>query len=238
MEELDSITVQRNGQVETILYEDLIPVSLIHFNSGNVINPNGHVAGNDSDFADAEKLLSDRKLNTGIINPGGELIPLSATPTNSTPGMAVQFNQPLVNLPGPDAVVFELQCMVNRIDGDAFYVSPYRFEPHHKTHRIDKFDLSLASPEAQRLPRFSLLQFTQPVRNVQELWDLPRTSTTPRLVFHALAVSIDLSDLGFKPLEQADALFFQDAFDTIEDTFDPVLIAGLPALSERMPKKQ
>ncbi len=232
-ERLDSITVQRGGILETIPFEELNHVSLQHFHSGEIVNIHGHVAGNDSDFEHVERLLSDRKLNSGIINPGGSQVPPLSDPDRNSPGLSVQFATPVVNHDGPDIVLFELQCFTNLIDGDAFYVSPTKFKAHHKTHLVKTYDLSLASPEARRLPSFSLKRFNKPIVNAQELIESEGNLTQPRLAFHAIAVSIDLSDLGMNPLEQIDALFFQGANVSQDNCFDPVFIAGLPA-----PKKQ
>jgi hypothetical protein len=132
-----------------------------------------------------------------------------------------------VNRPGPDVVFFELQTALNPPDGDAFHASPLRFGAGRRSHTVRVYDLTMTSPEALKLASFFLYRFKAPVASLAgleagECVRMPRKSN-----FHALAVGIDLSDLGFAEGEGVDGLFFQDAQDD-DHQVDPVLIAGLP----------
>ena len=230
VEQLKSVTVQRGGQLQTVLVNELIGVNLIHFRSGPVTDVNGHLAAGSSLPGNRLSLLSDFKLNTGIINPGGSKVPLSTSPDSETPGFAVRFNEPVVNGAGPDVVFFELQCKTNPIDGDAFHVSPLEFSESSRAHTVRSYDLTLASREALPLSTFSLYRFTNPVNVIAELNSWECESSPVSLSFQAIAVGIDLSDLGFAIGESADGLFFQDAADDEKCIVDPVFIGGLPAL--------
>ncbi len=71
----------------------------------------------------------DRDLASGVINPGGSSSLLDRDPILSgespTPGLGSRFKQPVVNLPGPDLVLFELQGKVEPAGGDLKF-SPER----------------------------------------------------------------------------------------------------------------
>jgi hypothetical protein len=181
VEQLKSVTVQRGGQLQTVLVSELTGVNLIHFRSGPVTDVNGHLAAGSSLPGNRLSLLSDFKLNTGIINPGGSKVPLSTSPDSETPGFAVRFNEPVVNGAGPDVVFFELQCKTNPIDGDAFHVSPLEFSESSRAHTVRSYDLTLASREALPLSTFSLYRFTNPVNVIAELTSWECESSPVRL---------------------------------------------------------
>ena len=69
-------------------------------------------------------LEEDANINTGVINPGGSVTPLTTDPVMNdpedpkrpnTPGMAVRFRKPIVNHAGPDIVLFDFQPVVRRL---------------------------------------------------------------------------------------------------------------------------
>lgn len=229
VEELLSVTVQRDGVLKTFQAPELIGVSITHFKGGDKADANGHLACGKELPQDILSLLSDNKLNTGIINPGGSSSPLMQSPQSDTPGMAILFTKPVINGPGPDVVFFELQSLTNPIDGDAFHVSPLRFTEKSKSHTVRSYDLTLASPETKIIKGFFLHRFQEPVQSIEELVASPSQGSPIRLAFRAVAVGIDLSDLGYESDEQVDGLFIQDAADNDKDIVDPVFIAGLPA---------
>ncbi len=145
----------------------------------------------------------------------------------NTPGFAVRFRTPIVNGPGPDVVFFELQTFSNPLNGDAYHVSPLEFGPGRKSLTVGTYDLTMNSPEALRLARFSLYRYSQSISSLDELLTASSVRAAPGTRFHALAVGIDLSNLGFAEGEQVEGLFFQDANDD-EHRVDPVFIGGLP----------
>ncbi|MCA9146907.1 MAG: FecR domain-containing protein [Planctomycetales bacterium] len=232
--ELQSVTVQRGGRAQTFRVSDLIGVKVIHFRAGennaNVAVPVGYegdrLAG----------LESDRFLHTGVLNPGGSVEPLFASPIlagdatdhgDSTPGMAVRFQNAIVNAAGPDVVFFELQTVVNPPNGDAFHVSPLRFDDGLRSLTIRKYDIAMTSREALSLPRFDLLFFQESATSVESLVTGSVDRRPQTLQFRALAVGIDLSDMGYADGATVEGLFFQDALDD-KHFVDPVFIAGLP----------
>lgn len=228
--ELQSVTVQRGGRVRTFPISDLIGVKVIHFRAGennaNVAVPVGY---------DGDRLAgleSDSLLHTGVLNPGGSIEPLLDAPIlapgkDSTPGLAVRFQTAVVNGPGPDVVFFELQTVVNPPDGDAFHVSPLTFGDGLRSLSIWKYDIAMTSQEAQPLPHFDLYFFRESATSVEALVTGAVERRPQTLQFRALAVGIDLSDLGYDDDAAVDGLFFQDVLDDAH-VVDPVFIAGLP----------
>lgn len=132
-----------------------------------------------------------------------------------------------MNGPGPDVVFFDLQSVVDSPDGDAFHVSPLTFGPGLRSHSVFKYDITMLSPEARLLVAFELRSFSQTPRTLDELLNGPAGQRRPALRFRALAVGIDLSDLGYADRAEVSGLFFQDALDD-DHQVDPTFIAGLP----------
>lgn len=232
-DDLLGVTVQRDGLIHRYPVDRLIPVELTWFRSTADRDPHGHLAGGDTLPARRADLLSDRALNTGTINPGGSPSPLETDPVltdaegQGTPGMAVRFRSPVVNGPGPDVVFFELQTALNPPDGDAFHVSPLEFRPGRRSLTVSAYDLTMTSPEALKLAGFYPYRFPTPVVGLADLESADCLRTARLARFQALAVGIDLSDLGFHDGERVEGLFFQDAEDN-DSRVDPVFIAGLP----------
>lgn len=230
VDELVSVTIQRGG--ENIVYPvaDLIGIEVTHF----CARTNSHNIAVSASAADArlETLELDRLLNTGIINPGGAELPLATDPEPDTPGMAIRFQQPVVNGPGPDIVFFDLQSVVDPQDGDAFHVSPLKFAPGLRSYSIRGYDITMLSPEARSLVAFDLRYFAASPKTLDDLLNRPTSHRHPSLRFRALVVGIDLSDLGYSDLAEVDGLFFQDALDD-DHQVDPVFIAGLPVKSTK-----
>jgi FecR protein len=234
-QDLISLTLQRNGKQITYQTDELIPSRLTYFKS-EAPNSIGHLISANELPASRASLLSDSSLNTGIINPGGQSIPLASPPllivdeTNKsgTPGFAIRFANPVSNCLGPDVVFFEIQTVSNPIAGDAFHVSPLVFRDGLKSTTMREYDLQFNSPAALKIDRFSIFRFADSISSLSRLESASCTKTAMRLGFRALAVGIDLSDLGYKIDERVDGLFFQDAHDDEDCVVDPVFIAGLP----------
>ncbi len=235
---LESVVVQRGGKVIEYSIDQIIPVELIYFKANPGVNANGHIAAGESLSESRIQVLSDRALNTGIINPGGSAKPLVDDPVmrsegredrSCTPGMAVRFREPVANGPGPDVVFFELQTVSNPPEGDAFHVSPLVFGSARRSHTIRFYDLTMLSSEAEKISRFHLYRFHQNIASLEELETVryERKPSHQRLRFRAIAVGIDFSDLGYAPGEQVEGLFIQDARDD-QSMVDPVFIGGLP----------
>jgi hypothetical protein len=230
---LTSVTVTRGKGAAIFHPAKLIGARLVHFKSAdasNVATPPG--AGIPGPQA-RERLLGDGKLNSGVINPGGGASPPDQDPVftgpDATPGFAVEFDAPVVNLPGDDVVLFEFQCEKGSpLEGDAIHVAPLRFEPGLRTVTIKSYDVHFDDPQARWIGPFDFYRLE---RAPQSLGDL-RTSPLSRIGtpdgFKALAVGIDLSELGYAEGAQVKGLFFQD-HDGKGLMVDPVLVVGLPA---------
>jgi len=236
--ELVDVTVQRGGQIYTYPIASLTGVELIHFKSASGKNASPIAYRLEDDRPQVERIIEDRSLNTGVINPGGAREPLQTDPVMAfaesaenpnTPGMAIRFLQPVINDIGPDIVFFDLQTFNNPPSGDAFHIGPVLFEPGLRTHTIKTFDITMNAKEAKVLETFGLLRYSRGVDSIQELKELIGSSSRVHTSFRALAVGIDLSDLGYNPGTAVESLFIQDAMDDDDSFVDPVFIGGLPS---------
>ncbi len=242
-DKLVDITVQRDGKPVTYDVEELIGFDLIHFKvNQNINNLTTPLISLDPKQGDDSRrrmdyLDRDHCLCTGILNPGGNSVPLTSDPdiTNSdlsqrTPGFAVRFHQPVINGPGPDVVLFDLHVVVHPADGDPFHVSPLKFEPGLQSHTVRQFDISLADHGSHRLSSFRLYGFDRRIRSVEELCQSNHNGGVPHAVpANVIATGIDLSDLGYPEGAEVHELFFQDAMDD-DNYVDPVFIGGFPSL--------
>ena len=237
IDQLVSLTVQRGGRAESIPVERLIPSKLIWFHAQE---SHGYVIGNEKLPLSPASWLADRSLRTGVINLGGSRRPLTTDPVLTidetqndfgTPGMAIRFERPVRNGPGADVVLFELQNFANPLRGDGFHVSPLNFEPALRSHSIKQFDITVDSPEALPLADVYLHKYDQVPRSLVQLEKLTSHSVIQACKFHAIAVGIDLSDLGYEEGALVEGLFFQDDLAD-DDCLDPILIVGLPEREE------
>ncbi len=228
--QLNSVTVQRNGSNRTYHIEELIGITSTYFkatvNSSNIIDELGKEVGGPGIEDRVSVIDSDSLLVSGLINFGGSMEPLDRDP-GSDPGMAFLFKQPIVNGPGPDVVLFELQSAIDPPEGDSFHVSPLHFTTGLHSHTVQRFDIHMHSAEAKSLATFDQYRFHSEPQSLEELKTAPFKWARPPHRFYALAVGIDLSDLGYKPGALVEGLFLQDdAADSHQ--IDPVFIAGLP----------
>jgi hypothetical protein len=239
-QELTSVSVQRDGVMRKYSVEELTGVELIWFRvEGKIFDTHDkelrHLATAGIANSNRQNVLSDRLLNTGAINPGGSKEPSTVWPGHVTVessqgpfGLAVRFNKPVINRPGPDIVFFELQNLTGAPDGDSFHVIPFGTDKRPLT--IYSYDLTLTSPESLKLADFYLHDFLDPVDSLDQL----HNGTDRKLFkplggagYRALAVAIDLSQLGYGEGEAVEQLLFQDSLDDAERV-DPVYIGGLP----------
>lgn len=240
-DELMNVTVQRQGQLQTYAADELIPIEVTWFHGDGRIDSTGHLLGGTVRPQRPQDWLEDRRLSTGIINFGGQPEPLSGEPVmtssdsdsgTGTPGLGIRFRTPVTNSPGPDVILFEVQCFTNPMDGDPFHVIPVQLRPGLKPLTIRKFDLTMNSPESKEICPFWLHRYPKPIDSLAEL-AVSESNVIIRsalLHFRAIAVGIDLSDLGYRPGEQVEELFFQHGAAGTASKVDPVFIAGLPAL--------
>jgi len=229
---LTSVTATRGKGSVVFDATRLIRAKLLHFRAGSTANVATTMGGGAPAPDVRATLLTDLKLNTGLVNPGGSVTPLEASPVltgpEATPGIAIAFQRPVVNRPGDDVVVFEVQLRghgANR--GDAFHVGPLRFGPGLRSHTVRTFDITLSHAKVQPAGDFELFRFSRVVRSLEELRTLPLGNRgSSECGFEALAVGVDLSDLGYAPGAKVEGLLFQSV--SAGGGIDPVLIAGLP----------
>ncbi len=242
VDELLSVVVQRDGTEYKYGVDELIPAEVMHYNGpGNAFVTVSAKVGIETyvDAATRARLTGlDHSLCSGIINAGGQVEPLEIDPvfstdtasdTTVTPGLGIRFQQPVTNSAGPDIIVFELQNILHSERGDPFHVSPLKFEPGLHSYTIRNYDIDTSSPQSRFLSPFFLLRAKDDEKGIASLDEMLSTEYYPEL--HAvpakiLAVTIDLTDLGYAEGFNVDGLFFQDAWDD-SNYFDPVHIAGL-----------
>ncbi len=236
-DQLIGVEVQRGGKRYRYPVEKLIGVQAIHFRAQE---SHGYLIGSNQVPEDPTSFASDRSIRTGVINIGGSRKPLAKNPELNaneqeqqfgTPGLAVRFDQPVKNGPGADVVFFELQMFSNPLVGDAFHVSPLEFRDGLHAHTVTDYDLTLESPEALQVQKLVLQKFEKTPRSISELATFASTPVVQAVKFHAIAVGIDLSDLGYAEGDTVEGLFFQDALND-DDIVDPTFIAGLPEVPQ------
>jgi len=228
--DLRSVTVQRGGKSFCYAAEDLIGIEVLHF-AGSESNRNVAWMG-EFPSRPAETLERDFALNTGLLNPGGRTAEERNRPVpddfRTRPGIAFRFRQPVINGPGPDVVLFELQSPVYPIEGDRFRVGPLAADATLHDHLVTCFDITLRSRNAMMVQPFQLSHLSRVPQSLEELSHPDQELQTHfSLDFSALAVGIDLSDLGYSENAAVTGLFIEDAHDD-DNIVDPVLIGGFP----------
>ncbi|WP_437230860.1 FecR domain-containing protein [Planctomicrobium sp. SH661] len=229
--DLVSVTVQRGGQIRKYQVEELTGIDVTHFSSDR------HASNAACLGPIPENILSlltdDVALTSGVMNfsrAPGPYVPMeSFSEFRNRHGMAIQFRQPVVNGPGPDAVLFEVQSAAYPAGGDRFYVSPTEDQPGLKTHLIERFDIALNTTNAKKVAPLNSIVFETPIRSVEDFARVNVSRVNPlSLPFYALAVGIDFSDLGYPEGASVSGLFIEDAEDEDHIVVDPVFIGGLP----------
>ena len=228
---LTSMTVDRGEGSVIYSAKSLIGVRLIHF-TGNGTNI-AEVVNRPTPNAERRVGLLDAVLNTGAVNPRGSSTPLEQNPElvgpSPTPGCAVQFDKPVINRPGVDVVLFEID---KGAAGDGFRVGPVQFRAGLKTLTVAEYDIDGRHPRALLIDDFDLYLHATPPNTFEQFATgrISPKSSNPERGFKALAVGIDLGAMGYSEGEAVDRLFFQD--DSPGGGFDPVCIVGLPEPTE------
>ncbi|MCO8120851.1 FecR family protein [Stieleria sp. TO1_6] len=240
--QLTDVSVQRGGRLFTYNTSELIGSRVRSFRTSDledhISNQNLLIDGTYTDQSAVHYVdgLADWLLTTGVINPGGSSEPLQQQPqigpqsSTITPGLAIEFDRPVINGDGPDVLLMEIQMKTNPAGGDAFHVLPLPSSAATRTQTIRRFDLDLTSSESLLVDSISLGGLQLPPRSYDQLTHLPIESVRPLpSQFHALAVGIDLSQLGVAVGDSVTGLFIQDAQDD-RHLIDPVVVAGFPEL--------
>jgi len=227
-DELRSVTVQRGGENKVYSRSQLTRGTLSQFSS-NVDNAVCTTRQGEALPKGRERLGlldADWSLVTGIINPRS---PATDSGHDLTvPVLAVNFMPPVVNGPGPDVLVFDLQLLVYPKTGDALRVvsgDPGRTG----LLEINQFDVDLASPYALDLVPHKTFKTRSRITGIEDLitGDFQHGRQT-HVNAKALVTGIDLSDVGYLPGESMERLVFLETGDRYG--IDPVLIVGLPEL--------
>jgi Hydrazine synthase alpha subunit middle domain len=228
---LTSVTANRGDGTVIFDASKLIKARATHFKGNSprvVVVPSGSATPAPT----ARPGLLSLTLNAGLFNPGGQEADLTASPVlsgpDATPGFAVAFERAVQNLPGDDVVLFELQAGQNSpLAGDPIRVAPLEFREGLHAISISAYDIQFENPRAVEAGSFDLLAAPGPVTSLDALTGSPLSRSRVNMTFKALAVGIDLSDLGYAPNVEISGLFLQNTRPG-EPAVDPVCIAGLP----------
>jgi len=231
VQDLATITIQRGGVVRTVAAADLIGVDVLHFSA---YSKTSNACSGKSVPPKIDQLLTNNlALNCGITNfdrPPGPYEPAEHfSDFRQRYGLAVQFHEPVINGPGLDVVLFELQSSAYPPGGDRFYLSPIEDRTGLKTHHVQQYDITMHSANALTVAPLFTHVFDKPQRTIESLMSSPVKRPSQLYVpFRALAVGIDLSDLGYQDGASVPGILIEDAD---EDDFiapDIVFIGGLP----------
>jgi len=217
-DELLNLTVQRDGVISTTDRDQLIPARVVHFESGEDVATFCTKMGDHLPTGeDRLKLLhGDFSLVTGILNP-------TARKGHEVP-MRLAFDEAIVNAPGPDIVIFDLQLLVYDPNGDKLVLRSGDDRSERPELIVEQFDIGLNSPYALDLFPHCTYRSQKVTRSVEDLKQNDfMHGRQVNIDARALAVAIDLSDLGYDEGESLQQLEFLSGTGGI----DPVLVVGL-----------
>ncbi|SFJ50414.1 FecR domain-containing protein [Planctomicrobium piriforme] len=230
--DLLSVTTQRGGQSRTYPVEELVGIDVVHFSS--FANPNNAACAGPIPDRIESLLSEDTALTSGLPNfsraPGPYQPAENFANYRDHYGLAIRFRQPVLNGPGPDAVLFEVQSAEYPASGDSFHVSPIEDGPGLRTHFVKRFDVMLNSNNARKVFPMSSVVFESPIKSLDDFSRVKVVSVNKlAMPFYALAVGIDFSDLGYPEGASVQGLFFEDSADEEHVVADPVFIGGFPS---------
>jgi len=225
-EELLSVFVQREGRIREYPRDLLIPCRLKHFigptNFATFCTPQGQEL--PVGIERLRMLESDWSLATGILNPHPTDYPDHAD--EMLPVMALEFVRPIVNGPGPDILIFDLQILTDKPEGDTVRVRPGRAGAETEIFTFNTWDIDLTSPFALDLVPHKTYRALSATTSLEDLIHNEfRHGAQVHVNAKCLVMGIDLSDMGYAPGESLTHLEFVG-----RQTFDPVAIVGLPEL--------
>ncbi len=226
---LASVSVQRAGVQRIYQVDDFILPVVNHY------RPGSHAFGVVPADSPADELNRFGPMNllfaSGFINPGGEKAVHQGEfqlGRNGTPGMNLVFEQPVVNGPGPDLILFDAQSIAHSLEGDVFHLYPQTDHPAARPMTVRKYDIDGHSEQAQIMTGCRLTQLSP--NFADDGTPLPivaRSQLVHQVPSRLFAVGIDLDDMQIPPGGSITGLFLQDAQDDA-DRIDPVVIVGLP----------
>ena len=226
-EVLTSVTVVQSGQEKVYNPEKLIRCRVVHYrSSGGVALA---LSSHEEQLPSGDRaLLLDGRLTCGLPNPGGAPHPVGNNPVftgdNPTPGLAVAFETPVLNRPGPEVVLFEIH---KGGAGDPFHVSPMTAGAGLHGITVHAYDIPADAPAAVGLPAIHLYRFNEAPRDLEQFFRAGyKVHINGESGFAAAATGIDLSDLGYPEGQRVRGLFLQSVPG--RSSFDPVAVLGLP----------
>jgi hypothetical protein len=211
-----------SGATEIFLsVEKLIGVEVVHFKADtpdNILTGKG--AGAPAPGQRAALLDGDALLATGLVNPGFGS-GLTENPGDETFGMGVKFTQPVVNHPGPDVVIVEVD---EEGTNDAFVVSPLVFDREGLRGAIVTEKAFNQSGDLNAVDAYQFANVPSSLDDVESGPLAPDQDNPQPLRYYT--IGLDLSALGYADGEKVEGLFIQSLSD--EQRVDPVFIAALP----------
>ncbi|HUT35975.1 MAG TPA: LamG-like jellyroll fold domain-containing protein [Planctomycetota bacterium] len=236
VESLESITTDFSGGLrnltsatllrgalgrETIPAADLIPVDIVHLNTSDQAALLNAVGGGVPAAGSRATWLNDAALGTGICNVGAGT-GLSRDPVSTDRGLGITFRQAVINGPGPDVIIFEL----DNNDPDPFVVGPWSYNG-----RVDLHPFSVSATDYVPLGEDTftayVYQAASAVTSLALLESLGFSLQGTYTGFDYYGYALDLTDLGYLPGQAVSGLFLQSL--DASNLFDPLLIVGLPS---------
>lgn len=233
VKELLNVTVQRGETPVTYQASDLIGIRVTEF----VAEGDPSCVAWRGDFPDdPTDALRNLLLDTGLCNFGtiaaarlsGEKRRGEHPSDAGPPRMVFKFDHPVVNGPGPDVVLFDVQPAIHAPEGDAFSARPLDDLPEARVHFIREFDITMSSEDALRIHSLRLAEYDRAPHSLKDLVTVKYKWKQLAFPFYVLAVGIDLSDLGYGAGQECTGLVLEDGNDD-RNFLDPVFIGGLPA---------
>lgn len=226
---LSTLTVQRGGVNRIYQRDDFILPGINHF------RPQTNVFGIVPANAPPDEYNRFGTMNllfaAGFINPGGQKEYFEGdfvSGKEGTPGMNIVFDQPIINSPGPDIIIFDAQSIAHSLEGDGFHLYPKTDHPNAHPATFRKYDIDGNSAEAQLMTGCRLTHLSEDIADDgAPLPKFGQSQLINRVPSRLFAIGIDLDDLNIPPGGSITGLFLQDAQDD-KDCIDPVVIVGLP----------
>ncbi|QDV51189.1 FecR family protein [Gimesia fumaroli] len=229
--DLSSLSVQRAGIDHSYHADDFILPRVNHYRPGS--NAFGIVPAHAPADEHNQFGLMNLKFASGFINPGGQNNLHEGgfiLGRDGTPGMNLVFDQPVINSPGPDLVIFDAQSIAHSLEGDVFRLYPRSDHSDARPMTIRKYDIDGHSEDAQIMTGCRLTQLsTNYANDGTPLPIVARSQLVHQVPSRLFAIGIDLDDMKIPPGGSITGLFLQDAQDDA-DRIDPVVIVGLPPI--------
>jgi len=218
---LTGVTTTERGFVGSA---NFVGVDVIHWAGSGTTSNAANIGGADPGNGNRATVMEDLALNTGLINPGDEgplTVPeqaLVGPNSGAVLGLGLTFIGGLVNGPGVDLVVFEIDSAASGDRGDGFVVS-----------RLDGVAGSTTIADSTYTAFGSFLTTelidTTPTNLTFFENSSPWSPAAPNSTGWA-GIGVDLSDLGYDDRELVSSLFFSNPTGT-SNNIDFMLIQGL-----------